>query len=60
MKTNISTELKTLSQNHSSLYFSEDTNDFIQKFFPSMVLEEIYNTVNTCLIKTFHIWYQSI
>ena len=28
MKTNISTELKTLSQNHSFLYFSEDTNDF--------------------------------
>ena len=55
MKTNISIELKTLSQNHSSLYFSEDTNDFIQKFFPSMVLEEIYNTVNICLIKTFHI-----
>lgn len=60
MKTNISTELKTLSQNHSFLYFSGDRNDLIQKFFPLMVLEEIYNTANICLIKTFHIWYQSI
>lgn len=60
MKTNISTELKALSQNHSFLYFTEDTNDFIQKFFSLMVLEKIYNTANICLIKTSHIWYQSI
>lgn len=60
MKTNISTELKALSQNHSFLYFSEDTNDFIQRFFSLMVLEKIYNTANIRFIKTSHIWYQSI